>query len=171
MGNLHYMKKILKAVYFYAITAAAFVMTVVPGAIKADIDPATTFQTPVASATGQTTVLPAAVADPEAPKTLTVRITAYTSSPDETDSTPFLTANGTKTQDGVVATNILPFGTKIKIPELFGDKIFTVQDRMAKRMKNVVDVWMSTKAKALRFGVEYTDIVIIRDADKEISKL
>src|SRR5882724_9437368 len=56
-----------------------------------------------------------------APERLTVWVTAYTSVPEETDDTPFITAMGTKTRDGIVATNMLPFGTKVKIPALFGD--------------------------------------------------
>jgi len=90
-----------------------------------------------------------------------MRVTAYSSSPDETDNTPFTTAMGTEVRDGIVATNALPFGTKIKIPSLFGDKIFTVEDRMNKRIKNTVDVWMAGKIKALKFGANYADIVIM----------
>ena len=74
---------------------------------------------------------------------LFMKVTAYSSSPDETDNTPFITASGKTVRDGVVATNVLPFGTKIKIPSLFGDKIFTVEDRMHRRMKNVMDIWMA----------------------------
>jgi len=92
-----------------------------------------------------------------------VWVTAYSSSPDETDDTPFTTALGTTTRDGIVATNMLPFGTRIKIPAHFGDKVFVVEDRMNRRMTNKVDVWMSSKAEALRFGSSYTEIVILED--------
>ncbi|MBI2036999.1 MAG: hypothetical protein HYT14_01400, partial [Candidatus Liptonbacteria bacterium] len=56
----------------------------------------------------------------------TVTITAYSSTPEETDSTPFITASGTHVRDGVVAANFLPFGTAVKIPELYGDRLFVV---------------------------------------------
>ena len=92
---------------------------------------------------------------------LYMRVTAYTSEVDETDSTPFITANGTYVHDGIIATNVLPFGTKVEIPALFGDKVFTVEDRMNVRMKNGVDVWMSDKGQALRFGSNYADIVVL----------
>jgi len=89
-------------------------------------------------------------------------VTAYTSLPDETDSTPFITASGDLVHDGIVATNLLPFGTEVTIPSLFGNKIFVVEDRMNKRMVNSLDIWMQTKAKALFFGVHYnTDIVVV----------
>lgn len=90
-----------------------------------------------------------------------VLVTAYTSTPEETDSTPFITASGKKVRDGIVATNILPLGTKITIPSIFGDKIFVVEDRMNRRMKYVVDVWMSSKNKAIRFGVQRAEITVL----------
>lgn len=93
----------------------------------------------------------------------TVWVTAYSSSPDETDDTPFTTASGSTVRDGIVATNLLPFGTKIKIPEYFGDKVFVVEDRMHSRKVNVVDIWMPSKAKALRFGASRTEIHILKN--------
>ncbi len=90
-----------------------------------------------------------------------VWITAYSSSPDETDDTPLITASGKVVHDGVVAANFLPFGTKVKIPELFGEKIFTVYDRMHKRKTNVVDVWMVSKYQAIQFGAAYTHIEVL----------
>lgn len=92
-----------------------------------------------------------------------VWVTAYSSSPDETDDDPFITASGKFVQDGFVATNILPLGTKIQIPELFGDKIFTVEDRMHWRKQNIIDVWMDSKEKAIKFGSYYTKIIILEE--------
>jgi 3D (Asp-Asp-Asp) domain-containing protein len=98
---------------------------------------------------------------PGAPTVLSMRITAYASVVAETDNTPFITANGTYVHDGVVATNLLPFGTEIMIPSLFGNKVFTVDDRMAARFKNSVDIWMPSVGKALYFGVHYAQVVVI----------
>ena len=94
---------------------------------------------------------------------ISMKITAYSSTPDETDDTPFITATGMRVRDGIVATNMLPFGTKVKIPSLFGDKIFVVEDRMAKRMVGVLDIWMPTKNAALRFGVTHANVVLVTD--------
>ncbi len=88
-------------------------------------------------------------------------VTAYSSRISETDSTPFITAAGTKVRSGVVAANWLPLGTKIKIPEVFGDKVFTVEDRMHKRNNNKLDVWFPNTEEALRFGVQKTQIEIL----------
>ncbi len=93
-----------------------------------------------------------------------VWVTAYSSSPDETDDTPFETASMTYVRDGIIAANFLPFGTKILIPELFGDKIFVVEDRMHERKRDFVDIWMSSKEEALRFGINRAEIVILNEA-------
>ncbi len=92
---------------------------------------------------------------------VTVWITAYSSTPEETDDTPFITAKGTLVRDGIIAANFLPFGTKVKIPSLFGDKIFVVEDRMHRRKTNNVDIWMPTKMDALRFGAHKVQIAVL----------
>lgn len=93
-------------------------------------------------------------------------ITAYTSTPDQTDDSPFIAASGKRVYDGMIAVNGLPFGTKIKIPELYGDKIFTVHDRMNKRYfchstRCRLDIWLDTsKAEAKKFGVKQMTVEI-----------
>ncbi|MBI3588864.1 MAG: 3D domain-containing protein [Candidatus Liptonbacteria bacterium] len=94
-------------------------------------------------------------------QTLDLWVTAYSSTPEETDDTPFTTASGMKVRDGIVATNLLPFGTKVQIPEFFGDKVFTVEDRMHQRKTNNIDVWMPSKDQAKRFGITYTKILVL----------
>ncbi|MDP3764672.1 MAG: hypothetical protein Q8Q95_03575 [bacterium] len=90
-------------------------------------------------------------------------VTAYSSSVDETDSTPFITASGKKVRDGIVAANFLPMGTKIRIPDIFGNKIFVVEDRMARRHADKVDVWFPTKQEAKTFGRKKLQIEVIED--------
>ena len=94
-------------------------------------------------------------------KELVVSITAYSSTPDQTDDSPFITARGTYVRDGIVAANFLPFGTKIKIPELFGDKIFVVEDRMNSRYWHKVDIWFPERHDALEFGFKTAKIQIV----------
>ncbi|MFH1457131.1 MAG: hypothetical protein ABIF17_03380 [Patescibacteria group bacterium] len=89
-----------------------------------------------------------------------VTVTAYSSTVDQCDSTPFITANGTYVHDGIVAANFLPFGTKIKLPELFGDKIFSVEDRMNSKYYYRVDIWMKTREFAKQFGVQYVKVEV-----------
>ncbi|KKR10395.1 MAG: hypothetical protein UT37_C0002G0004 [Parcubacteria group bacterium GW2011_GWA2_39_18] len=100
----------------------------------------------------------------DADKTLVINsltITAYSSEPEQTDNDPFITASGKSVRSGIVAANFLPFGTKIKIPEIFGDKVFTVEDRMAKKHPDKIDIWFSSEMEALRFGVRTADVVIL----------
>lgn len=96
-----------------------------------------------------------------------VWVTAYSSTEEETDDTPFITAQGTGVRDGIVAANFLSFGTLLQIPKLFGERIFVVEDRMHRRKINFIDIWMPTKEKAEEFGIYYTDIVIL---GKEIAE-
>lgn len=127
------MEKTLKTAMMAAAAAVVFASLAAPGAIKAE----------------------GAV-----PAILFMKITAYSSTPDQTDSTPFITADGLRVRDGIVATNLLPFGTQIEVPALFGNKIFTVEDRMSPRIKNTVDIWMSTRGAALYFGAHYANVLI-----------
>lgn len=90
-----------------------------------------------------------------------VWVTAYSSTPEETDESPFITASQTEVRDGIVAVNFLPFGTKIRIPKVFGDKIFIVEDRMHRRKTNYVDVWMNSKDSAKEFGIVKASIEIV----------
>jgi len=95
-------------------------------------------------------------------QTMELWVTAYSSTPEETDDTPFITASGSTVRDGIVATNLLPFGTKVQIPEYFGDKVFVVEDRMHRRKTENIDIWMPTKQDALRFGITRAQILVLK---------
>jgi len=92
-------------------------------------------------------------------------ITAYNSEIEQTDNSPCTTANGFNVcehgEEDTIAANFLRFGTKIRIPELFGDKVFVVRDRMNTRFFNRVDVWMVEKQDAREFGVKLAKIEIL----------
>ncbi len=83
-------------------------------------------------------------------------LSAYSSTPDQTDDDPFIAASGKRVYDGMVAANWLPMGTKIKIPSLYGEKIFTVDDRMNARYGyGRMDIWMNApRAQVNQFGVK-----------------
>ena len=94
-------------------------------------------------------------------KVMTVSATAYSSTVGQCDSSPFVTASGARVHFGTVAANFLPFGTKIKIPDYFGDQIFVVEDRMSNRYWHKVDIWMPTYKEAIQFGRRNIRIVIL----------
>ena len=91
-----------------------------------------------------------------------VTVTAYSSTPDQTDDTPFITASGKVVDDGIVASNFLTFGTKLRFPQLFGNKIFVVEDRMHQRYSsNRVDIWFPDRESAENFGIQTTIMEIL----------
>ena len=80
-----------------------------------------------------------------------VTATAYNSLASQTDSTPWITASGSRCRTGVIACNFLPFGTKVMI-EGFGDQVFIVEDRMNRRYTKRIDIWFPKYQQAIKFG-------------------
>lgn len=102
--------------------------------------------------------------NPEGPKVkrnMTVTVTAYSSTVDQTDSSPFITAAGTHVREGIVACNFLPFGTKIRFPQLSKNKIYVVEDRMAKKNNHKIDIWFTTREQAKQFGVKRLRVEVL----------
>ncbi len=103
-------------------------------------------------------------------KTMHVYATAYNSLPEQTDSTPCITANGYnlcefETED-TIAANFLPFGTRVRIPDYFGERVFIVRDRMNARYENRIDVWMKEYKDARKFGKRYLKIEVLEDIEE-----
>ena len=92
-------------------------------------------------------------------------ITAYNSEVGQCDDSPCITANNFNVCDhgieDTIAANFLTFGTKVRIPELFGDRVFIVRDRMNKRYPSRVDIWMLEKQSAIQFGIRYMKIEVL----------
>ncbi len=87
------------------------------------------------------------------PRKIKVVVTAYSSTVAQTDDTPYITASGDWVRYGIVAANFLPFGTELKIPEIFGNRIFVVLDRMHHRKGYQIDVWFQSTQEAIDFGI------------------
>ncbi len=109
---------------------------------------------------------PQSVKPPDDPHSwVYAEVTTYTSSPDETDDTPDITASGTKTRHGTLACpSRLAFGRKV---EILGKK-YTCEDRMNARYrdKEIYDIWVETKAEAYKFGKQKL-IIKIYDNGKD----
>lgn len=101
----------------------------------------------------------------EESRIIKVYVTAYSSTIAETDDTPCITASGydlcAHDQENVVACNFLPFGSKIKFPELDPDKVYTVVDRMHERFNSRIDIWKKSSAEARKFGKKYLTVEIL----------
>lgn len=121
--------------------------------------------TPFAPTVASSTPIVASSTEVKVIRTSTHTITAYNSEAGQTDDSPCITANGydvcTNGVEDTIAANFLKFNTKVKIPELFGDRVFVVRDRMNKKHPNRVDVWMLEKSDAIQFGVKVAKIQVI----------
>ncbi len=98
---------------------------------------------------------------PVAKKTMIIAVSAYSSTVDQCGADPFTTASGTKVHDGTLAANFLPIGTRVRLPDHFGNKIFVVEDRMATRFSNRADIWMPSRTEAKQWGIKHVRIEIL----------
>jgi len=92
-------------------------------------------------------------------------LTAYNSEAAQCDNTPCVTANGFNVcehgKEDTIAANFLKFGTRVRIPELFGDRVFIVRDRMNQRYTDRIDIWMVEKQDARKFGVKVAKVEVL----------
>jgi 3D (Asp-Asp-Asp) domain-containing protein len=108
----------------------------------------------------------------DARRIMYVVATAYSSEAAQTDDTPCMPAmwgfdlcvyyENYGIAD-TIASNDLPLGTQVRFPELHGDKVFTVRDRMNKRYtgKSRIDFWLTEKSEAIQFGVKRIKMEIL----------
>ena len=97
----------------------------------------------------------------EANITIPAVVTEYTSSVNETDSTPLVNAAGTRPHDGSLACpSMYRFGTKVVIE----GNTYTCDDRMAanRRGDSYFDVWVHTKTEAFDWGKKILTITILQ---------
>ena len=73
-----------------------------------------------------------------------------------------LTASGKIAEEGMIATNLYPFGTKI----IIGSREFTVEDRISRTYNNRLDIFMGYGEdgydKAINWGVKSLSINVIK---------
>jgi len=97
---------------------------------------------------------------PQEHKVVVATITAYTSSIDETDSEPFITASGERTTHGTIACpSKYDFGTVVVIE----GRQYKCNDRMNRRYRSQerFDIWVETKAEAFEWGVREINIKVL----------
>lgn len=91
----------------------------------------------------------------------TFKITGYCGCSSCCGKTTGITASGTKATAGrtiAADTSKLPFGTKVVI----NGHTYTVEDRGGAIRGNRIDVFFSSHAKALEWGVRYCDVYTVR---------
>lgn len=96
---------------------------------------------------------------------LNIKCYAYTSTVNECDDDPWITATGDSTRPGVIGVspdmlndNLIKFGQTVFIPE-YG--MFTVLDLMARRHYRSMDIWMPDRHRAIRFGQQKLSVFIV----------
>jgi 3D (Asp-Asp-Asp) domain-containing protein len=98
-------------------------------------------------------------------------VTGYSSTPDQTDDTPWLTAWSTQTRPGVIALSRDLLRTFTEgAPFDFGDRIlvagvgvFLVEDTMADRWTNRADIWFRTRTQAQQWGRRETLLALVQE--------
>ena len=93
-------------------------------------------------------------------------LTAYTSRAQETDSDPFISADGNYVYDGLVAcSREYPFGTQV----IINGRTYNCGDRMARKNDHAVnlaltkprfDIWMEDLSNARQFGRRDLAVVV-----------
>ncbi|WP_339096973.1 3D domain-containing protein [Deinococcus sp. VB343] len=146
-----------------AVTVPAVTARTAPAPVKAAPAPQ------VSAPTRATEVVAAARATG---RSMVVKATAYNSLANQTDSTPHITATGTRTRPGVIALSrdllrAFPYGTRVTLQDLsgrynFSGRVFVVEDTMHVRKTNQVDIWMPTYNEAIRFGTGTVRITALR---------
>ncbi len=106
------------------------------------------------------------IPEEEPPKNniLIAEVTAYSSSLDETQGDPFITASGQRVRDGIIAcSREYPFGTRF----LIEGKLYVCLDRLARKYDHRIDIWKPNKAEALQFGRRELPIEVFLDGIDE----
>ncbi len=99
---------------------------------------------------------------------LEVVVTGYSSTVDQTDETPFLTASMTQVRPGVIAlSRDLIQRYNPNAPFRYGDRIhvegfgeFVVEDTMNRRYKKRADIWFATTDEAMHWGAKKLEITL-----------
>ena len=89
----------------------------------------------------------------------TATITGYSSTEDQTDSTPFLTASQKQVKKGIIACpREIPFGSKVEIE----GKAYICEDRMSKKFNDRFDIWFESTEEALEWGRQTKMVVVYK---------
>ncbi len=99
------------------------------------------------------------------PYILNAVVTAYSSTPEETDDDPFITASGSYVYDGTIACPMfIPLGTLV----ILDGRVYTCEDRMGLRIRKHdgedslyhFDIWKETKHDALKYGRQTHSVIV-----------
>lgn len=95
---------------------------------------------------------------------VTVTVSAYNALAGQADSTPTITATGTRVREGIVALSpnlrqMFPYKSKVEILCKNGYRgVFRVEDSTSSRYWNRVDIFMRSYKDAIQWGVKTCQI-------------
>lgn len=104
----------------------------------------------------------------------TVRATSYNALAAQTDSTPFITATGTRARTGIVALSrdllrLVPYGSVVRLVAVQGPKCggwttgnLRVEDTMAARKVRQADVFLPSRSQSITWGVCTATLQVIQ---------
>jgi 3D (Asp-Asp-Asp) domain-containing protein len=119
---------------------------------------------------------------PEANPRYLLRATGYNSMVSQTNSQPFITATGARTQWGIVAVSRdllhadIPYGSLVRIrdlgsvqgrgygkyQDLLDQQLFIVEDTLHQRKRQQIDVWFEHLHEALEWGKRQVEVEVVR---------
>jgi 3D (Asp-Asp-Asp) domain-containing protein len=91
---------------------------------------------------------------------MVAEVSAYTSSIEETDDTPGITASGARVSSSSAACPArFAFGTRIRV----AGRVYVCEDRMAARYRDgdFFDLWMASRPAALEWGRRSVEVEIL----------
>ena len=84
-------------------------------------------------------------------------VSAYSSTPDQTDADPFINAANRHVRKGDVACpRRLKLGTKVEIQGI----VYECADRLAEKYDDRFDIWMETREEANQWGIKKLEVTI-----------
>lgn len=107
-----------------------------------------------------------------------VTVTGYSSTVDQTDDTPFVTASNTRVRRGVIAlsrdllrefTPAAPFAFG-DLLEIEGVGTFRVEDTMAERYRQRADIWFSSRVAAQQWGRRHQVLARLTPDAREVAR-
>lgn len=108
--------------------------------------------------------------------TYSVTVTAYNPDPRQTDSTPFITATGTRTREGIIALSrdmlsFIPYGSVVRLSAVKGPSCggfstgnLRVEDTMNARYRMRADVVLMSHSAARNWGICQARLTVVKRA-------
>jgi 3D (Asp-Asp-Asp) domain-containing protein len=103
-----------------------------------------------------------------------LQVTSYRSVPEQTDTSPYYTSigvhvhpHGVAVSQDLLRSHQVAYGDVLYID---GYGYFIVNDCMAARMTNAVDIWVETYEQEKKIGLRYRQVYVLRKPTKLVKE-